>query len=43
MVFGMELGLDRKLSARDVKEGAELGTEMQNDGYDKEDGGVYEW
>ena len=42
MIFVMELGLDRKLSARDVKK-CRTGTEMRNDGYDKEDGGVYEW
>ncbi len=39
----MELGLDWELSARDVKEGAELGTKMWNDGYDKVVGGVYKW
>ena len=42
MIFVIELGLDRKLSARDVKK-CGTGTEMWNDGYDKEDGGVYEW
>ncbi len=42
MIFVMGSGLDRKLSER-CKKGVELGTRMQNDGYDKEDGGAYEW
>ena len=42
MIFVMESGPDRKLSER-CKGSAELGARMRNDGYDKEDGGVYEW
>ena len=43
VIFVIESGLDWKLSESCKKKSVELGTRMRNNGYDKEDSGVYEW